>query len=118
MRWDASELCVGGCESALRTRPVGGPATVVAPAPLTSAIATAIAPQLTKRSAGRLVKEMQVFRVDGDRHFVAECEVNVRRERRDEVRARADDRLGRSLAREHLLFLGGLALQVPRVDPE
>ena len=69
MRCDARLLCVGGCESAVRAGPVGGPPTLVAAAPPTSAIATAIA--LAKRSAGRLIEEVEVPRVDGDRHLVA-----------------------------------------------
>src|SRR5439155_4301519 len=114
------ELCSGGCESAARAGPVGGPATLVAAAAPTSPIATAIVPMphLTKRSAGRFIKEVQVLRVHGDRHFVAEPQLHVWRERGDEIRARSDDRLGRAAAREDVFLFGGLALDVPRVDPE
>src|SRR5204863_7320661 len=111
--------CVGGCESERRTAPVGGPAfepALATPSPTaaTAAIDTAALP---KRRARRLIEEVQVLRVDRDGHLVAELQLHVRRERRDEVRARADDDSLR-LRRQHLLLLGLLRLDRARVDLE
>src|SRR5215510_7824183 len=92
MRCEASDDCVGSCESVAKAVPVGGPADDCAPATLASAIAAtaAIAP-LTKRSAALLIEEMQVPRIDRDRHALAEAQLHVRREGCDEIRPRADD---------------------------
>src|SRR3954451_14327083 len=123
MRCDASELWPGSCDRAARAAPLGGPAALPAPAPPTSATApttsatATTAPKLAKRSAGGLIEEMEVLRLDGDRDLVAELQVHVGWERCDEVRPRADDGLG-GVALEHLLLLGDLALDVPSVDLE
>src|ERR1700712_3879864 len=119
MRCDSSEECVGGAESAARAAPVGGPPTLVAAAPPTSAIAAraATAHQLTQRSATRLVEEVQVLCVDGDRYAVADLQLDVRWEGCDEIGARADDaRLVLVLE----LFLGRarLRLDLPCADLE
>jgi hypothetical protein len=60
---------------------------------------------------------VEVLRVDSDRHHITELQLDVRRERRDEVRPRADDGFG-GIALEDRLLLGDLALDVPRVDLE
>src|SRR3954467_7643689 len=119
MRCEARLDCVGGADSACRTTPTGGPATEAPPTPLaTSAIAApATAQALPKRIATRLIEEVQVLRVDRHRHLVAELELDVRRERRDEVRPRADHRLF-GIRREDFLLLGLLGLDRARVDPE
>src|SRR4051812_28776129 len=93
MRCDAREDCVGSCESAASADRVGGPTDDCAPAPPASAIAAraAAAQPLAKRSAALLIEEVQVPGIDGDRHAVAQAKLHVRRERRDEVRPRADD---------------------------
>src|SRR5581483_11538583 len=112
MRCEARLDCAGSCASAVRAPPPGG-GPAEAPSSATSASARALA----QRRTGRLVEEVQVLRVDGDGHLVPELQLHVRRERRDEVRARADDRLA-ALAREHLLLLGLLGLDVARIDAE
>src|ERR1700745_1652655 len=93
MRCEASDDCVGSCESVASDAPVGGPADDCAPAPPTSAIAAtaAISQPLAKRSAALLMEEVQVPRVDGDRDAIAEAQLHVRREGGAEVRPRADD---------------------------
>src|SRR4051794_38492864 len=93
MRCDASDDCVGSCESAASAAPVGGPAAVRAPAPPTSAIAAsaATAQPLAKWSAAVLIEEVQVPGVDRNRDAVAEAQLHVWWERRDEVRPRPDD---------------------------
>src|SRR6476661_5669059 len=120
MRWDASELCNGGADREVSIAPVGGPPSLVpAPLPATSAIAAraAIAQALPQRSAGRLIEEVQVLRVDRDGHVVAELQLDVRRERRDEVRACTDDA---GCVRGSLLLLldGDLRLDLPGVHAE
>src|SRR6478735_10744721 len=92
MRCDASDDCDGSCDRGASPAPVGGPASVRAPATPASAIAaSATVAQLAERIPTRLVEEVQVLRVDRDRHAVADAQLHVRRERCDEVRARADD---------------------------
>src|SRR5438477_5453085 len=87
MRCDASELCVGTAASDA----TGGLAAPLEPA---SAIAASAAiAQLAERLTRRFVEEMQVAGIDCDRHGVTEVQLDVRRERRHEVRARADDTL-------------------------
>src|SRR3954469_8408815 len=81
----------------------------------TSAVAAATA--LPKRSTRSFVEEVEVLGVDRDRHLVAQLELNMRRERRDEVRPCADDGL-LAPALERLLLLGHLALQRASVDLE
>src|ERR1700704_5357854 len=118
MRCDASDDCVGSSESDCRTAPLGATSSLVAPATPTSAIATAIAPSaLAKRSATSLVEEVQVLRVDCDRHAVADLHVDVRGERGDGVRPRADD--ARCVLVLELLLGGArLGLDVARGDLE
>src|SRR2546430_17179953 len=118
MRCDASDDCVGSCESAASDAPLGGPADDCAPAPPTSAIAASAATaELAKRSAALLIEEVQVLGVDRDRHAVAETQLHVRRERGDEVRPRPDDaRL--VLARELVRVGGPPCPRLARVPPE
>src|SRR2546429_245939 len=108
MRCDARLLCSGACDSAARTAPVGGPALDRPSEPPTTpneaaAAAAAAMTVLAERVPGRFIEEVQVLRVDGHTDLVAELECHVRRERRDEVGAGADDGL-LGLACEHLLF--------------
>ena len=64
-----------------------GGATFELPADPTSAIAAPAAiAQLAKRSTRRFVEEMQTACVDRDGGVVAELQLDVRRERRNEVR--------------------------------
>src|SRR4051794_36275955 len=116
MRCEASVDCSGGCESDARTAPGGAPADDVAKAAAASTAATTPkTTALAERKPTVLVEEVQVLGVDGERYVVAELQLDVRRERRDEVRARADDG-ALALARE-LLDLGvELGLDLPRVD--
>src|SRR5438477_8436923 len=118
MRCDASDDCVGSCESAASDAPLGGPADDCAPAPPTSAIAASAATaELAKRSAALLIEEVQVLGVDRDRHAVAETQLHVRRERGDEVRPRPDD--ARLVLAGELVRVGGrLCLDLARVDLE
>src|SRR4051794_5914435 len=91
MRCAASELCVGSAESAASAAPVGGPAVDPANALEITTAASAATAQLAERSPTGLVEEVQVLRVDGDRHGVADPQLHVRREGCDEVRARSHD---------------------------
>src|SRR5438270_667458 len=111
MRCDASDDCVGSAESAATG--TGGEAADAAP---TSAIAQAIA-QLAKRSATRLVEEVQILRVDRDRDTVAELQLDVRRERGDQVRTGPDD-ARRVLVLELLFGAAEVGLELARVDLE
>src|SRR4051812_50168292 len=80
MRCAASELCVGSAESAASAAPVGGPAVDPANALEITTAASAATAQLAERSPTGLVEEVQVLRVDGDRHGVADPQLHVRRE--------------------------------------
>src|ERR671935_817807 len=82
-----------------------------------SATAAATPRPLPKRRTRRFVEEVEVLRLDRDRHLVAELQRDVRRERRDEVRPDADDG-GPVGARDRLFLLGRLALDAAGVDPE
>src|SRR6478672_4158201 len=87
MRCEASELCVGSCDSAA----IGG-ATFELPADPTSAsAATAAIALLAKRSTRGFVEETKPAGVDSDRGVVSEPKLDVGRERRNEVRPRTDD---------------------------
>src|SRR5689334_5236290 len=123
MRCDASELCAGSCVNACSCAPVGGPPAADPPAATAAAIATpaiSAAVALPKRRTRRFVEEVQVARVDRDRHVLAELQLDVRRERRDEVRARADDALLVLVARCERLVDGGMRFgpDLPRVHLE
>src|SRR3954453_8173548 len=125
MRCAASADWPGSCDSAARAAAVGGPAVEPANALPSAIVASATTAQLTQRSATRLVEEVQVVGVDGDGPAVAELQLHVRRERRDEVRPGPDDaclvaalqlflrcrRLGGDLARIHLEVRHPLAPQ-------
>src|SRR6476646_197135 len=120
MRCEARLLCAGSRESAARAAPVGGPAVERAwETPKNAAAASAAAARiaLAKRLTVGLAEEVQVLRVDGHADLVAELQVDVRRERGDEIRARAHDGL-LALARELLLLGRLLRLDVARVDME
>src|SRR5690349_15344188 len=120
MRCEARLLCAGGWESAVKTAPAGGPAVERASeTPKNAAAASAAAARnaLAKRLTVGLIEEVQVLRVDGHADLVAELQVDVRRERRHEVRPRADDGL-LALAGQLLLLGCLLGLDVPRVDVE
>src|SRR5438045_2999756 len=93
MRWEASELCVGSCD-----RLAGSPGGADPADPASVVAASAAATPLAKRRTGRFVEEVERLRVDGDRHLVSEPELNVWRERGDQVRPRPD---------HALLVLGG-----------
>src|SRR5436190_20344217 len=119
MRWLASDDCAGSPESAASAAPEGGPASTrpdAVAAKSTTPASAAIA-QLAERSPTCLVEEMQILRVDRDRHDLPQLELDVRRERRDEVRTLSDDGL-RVLGREHLLLFGLVGLDPARVDME
>src|SRR3954454_23902576 len=119
MRCDASELCDGGCESARSCAPVGGPAADPAYALPSASAAVAARAQLTKRRTRCFVEEVQVARVHSNAHVVAEPELHVRREGRDEVRPRADHALLVLVScRERLVDCVRLALALARVDLE
>src|SRR3954465_10418932 len=118
MRCDASDDCVGNCDSAASAAPVGGLADVRAPAtPPSATAATAAITQLTERSATLFVEEVEVLRIDCDRHEVAELQLDVRRERGHEVRTRADD-ARRVLTRELVRVGDRLRLDLARVHLE
>src|SRR6266446_3196629 len=91
MRCEASDDCVGKTDNCSSAFPVGGEPAVSAPPGPTSAIAAAIAQALAQRSTRSFIKEMEVLGIDGNLHAVAELELDVGRERCDEVRPRADD---------------------------
>src|SRR5947207_5698434 len=115
MRCDASELCVGRAASDVR----GGLADRAAPPTSAIAAQVAIAQPLAEGLTRRLVEEVQVLGVDRDPHRVAEAELDVGRERRDEVRARADDALLVLCGfRERLVDRRRLAADLAGVDPE
>src|SRR5438094_2207642 len=115
MRSDASELCVGSAASELIT---GTEAAL--PLEATSAIAARAAiARLAEWLTRRLVEEVQIAGVDGDRHLVAEVQLDVRRERRHEIRARADDALlVLGALGERLVDCGRLAADLAGIDLE
>src|SRR5437762_6663921 len=117
MRCEASELCVGSAASDDR-----GGADAELPMEATSAIAAhaAIAHfHLAEWLTRRLVEEVQVAGVDRDRDRVSEVQLDVRRERCHEVRARADDAvLALGALGERLVDSGRLAPDLAGVDLE
>src|SRR5436305_3113207 len=111
MRCEASESCAGHAASA-----AGEPPPECAVAATTPPSAASAASALPKRRTGGFVEEVQVLGVDCDRDFVAELQLDMRRERRDEVRPRADD--GLVVVREDLFLFGGFGLDVARLHVE
>src|SRR5581483_3074190 len=89
MRSLASEGAGAGCASAASAAEGGGVAA--APRLETPTRIAASAARLAKRLTRLRVEEVRPCNLDGDRHRFGETHARVRRELRDEVRARSDD---------------------------